>query len=475
MIFIVSNGSLRMFNSIFRSHTVSNEYTVLHSSDSLSGNLDFLSSSDDVSSDEYHEPTEYKPSCGVCDIRGQIVGVSDFCFNCGTFLCHTCRHSHMSHSLLKECAVGNVTCMYLEYTRCTSHQDQRNDIYCWTHRELICDMCRPACHHLCCTELVTAICRDCPTSTEEHLQLCRDLLTFIADENRRRDLMKINLTRRESLAARCSNSCSVNAIACQGNGNVLVLDRPNAKLMIFAPDGNVLSVKWLIRSVWDICVIDMITAALTYRWSKTMKFVDISDPSNIRLQRSVCFSDYIFGVQTCNDSLIVSASKSHGALYHFFYPRGMPDIVRMVSLDGDILWSVDTYQQGLKLFQMVSSINTDATYEGHTSIIFLTDCRKETIIALGADSGEIIKIKEMHGKGPRGITVDNRGYVYVCCSKTKEIVVLTRDLLASRMVISNCPTAPEAIEYNQIRNELIVSCELRSSIDRFALSVLHGS
>ena len=85
--------------------------------------------------------------------------------------------------------------------------------------------------------------------------------------------------------------------------------------------------------------------------------------------------------------------------------------------------------------------------------------------------GTLIRKIKMHEKRPVGITMDNLGHVYVGCSKTKETVILTRDLRdshVSRTVIST----PEAIEYSSIRHELLLSCKLRSSIGRFSCKLV---
>ena len=318
-----------------------------------------------------------------------------------------------------------------------------------------------------------SICADCSKSTEEDLKLCRDLLTGMVNELRQRDLMHIRLEPLDNLTIHKSKRCSVSAIACQSNGNIFVTDRINSKLIIFSSHGDLLSQNKLPRSVWDICVIeiaDIESLVLTCPWSKTMTFVDISDPTKIKVQRHVYFNDYIFGVQPYNDSRIVSVSKARCVFYHLFYDIGKPDTIRMITQDGDILWSVDTNQHDLKLCQNVSDFTYITGIRDETSIIFVVDCGNETVTAFSTDGGTLIQQIKMHGKGPRGITMDNVGHVYVCCSKTKEVVVLTRDLHVSRTVISKCAATPEAIEYNSIRHELVLSCEhrKRSSIERFA-------
>lgn len=98
--------------------------------------------------------------------------------------------------------------------------------------------------------------------------------------------------------------------------------------------------------------------------------------------------------------------------------------------------------------------------------------KKNTLTILDGNDGKLIRIINLHRKGPQGLTTDDDGNIYVCYSRTREISVWSPDLTQSSILLSgsDLQKCPQNILYNSVIDELIVSYFSSNTIDCFGLA-----
>ena len=100
--------------------------------------------------------------------------------------------------------------------------------------------------------------------------------------------------------------------------------------------------------------------------------------------------------------------------------------------------------------------------DGDTVII--TNEVKQAITVIDAGTGKVVKVCNVTGKKPLGVTADNNGNVYVCY-ESGEITVWSKGMKKeTRLTTGNkylkCPLA---MAYNNKRSELVLTSDACSS------------
>ena len=250
----------------------------------------------------------------------------------------------------------------------------------------------------------------------------------------------------------------VGGLAVTDNGTLLVADFDNITLKVFSQDNTLLSSVPLPAGCYDVTVAkDDIAVVSTY--DEKLHFLDISDPPSVTVQRSLSLGYTARGITPYKDKLVVIAYTT-------------PRSVIMIDRNGKEVWSVTKGPDNQQLFGrpwyiVTSKINA-------TETVIVSDDVKETLTLLNANNGSLLKIVDMKGKGPLGITVDNDGNIFVACAKTSEICVWSNDFTKSRTLISqnDLDLAPDRIAYSRSTDTLYISyCTNCGYIKRFQLSM----
>ena len=77
---------------------------------------------------------------------------------------------------------------------------------------------------------------------------------------------------------------------------------------------------------------------------------------------------------------------------------------------------------------------------------------------LEADTGKLVKVCDVRGRMPRGLTVDDNGNVFVCYPYPGEIRVWSRNMEERSLTIhGKLEFRPRAIVYCRKRQQLIVT------------------
>ena len=258
-----------------------------------------------------------------------------------------------------------------------------------------------------------------------------------------------------------NNKPNVNGLAVTDNGTLLVGDCGNRTLKVFSQNNTLLSSVPLSDWCIDVTVTEDDIAVVSTRDQK-LRFLDITDPPSASVQRSISLGYVAWGITAYRDKLVVIASTD------LFLPRS----VRMIDMNGKEVWSVSKGPDNQQWFDTPLCIVTSKIND--TDAVIVSDCRKETLTLLNANNGSLLKIADMKGKGPRGITVDNNGNIFVACDKTSEICVCSNDFTKSRTLISrkDLEREPVFIAYRRSADTLYIRyfgvCDY---IERFQLSM----
>ena len=209
---------------------------------------------------------------------------------------------------------------------------------------------------------------------------------------------------------------------------------------------------WII----DIAVIDDTEAVITT--TDKLYFLDISALPSVKIKKSI-------SVVPCArlasyDGNIVTASQWTN-----------PACLKMLDRNGKEIWSLTTGPDNQQLFERPYSVGI-TTFNG-TKAVMVTYWEKETLTVVDASNGTVMKIVDLKGKSPHGLTVDDNGNVFICSWRTREILILSNDLSQSYILLKgqDIQEKPVNIVYRKSTNELYVPYKECDEIDRFKLSL----
>lgn len=253
-----------------------------------------------------------------------------------------------------------------------------------------------------------------------------------------------------------TSDCDIWGMNVADNGSLLLVDRKNTSLKIFSSNRKLLSSLPLPGVPLDFTIIDDTTAAVCLSDGK-LRILDISNPALPSIQNSVPLKYAVLVVTACDKDLVVVCWSK-------------PKKVKMIGLDGNKLWSTLVNDQGQSLFGNPDSVAT-TTIKNKSSVI-VSDNEKNTLTILDGNDGKLIRIINLHRKGPQGLTTDDDGNIYVCYSRIREISVWSPDLTQSSILLSgsDLQKCPQNILYTSVIDELIVSYFSSNTIDCFGLA-----
>ena len=293
----------------------------------------------------------------------------------------------------------------------------------------------------------------------------------------------------------------VGGLAATDNGKLLVGDWNNRTLKVFSQDSTLVSSVPLSDWCYDVTVTEDDIAVVS-TGDKTLHFLDISDPPTSSVQRSMQLG-YTVTYDTVTEDDIAVVSTGDKTLHYLdisnppspsvqrpvtlgYIVRGITPYsdklvvttgtttpsVRMIDRNGKEVWSVTRGPDNQQLFDAPVFIVTSKI--NATETVIVSDLEKNTLTLLNANNGSLLKIIDMKGKGPRGITVDNDGNIFVACDTTSEICVWSSDFTKSRTLISrkDLERTPYCIAYSRSTDTLYIGyygeCVY---IERFQLSL----
>ncbi|MEW8543123.1 MAG: hypothetical protein AB2693_06270 [Candidatus Thiodiazotropha sp.] len=239
--------------------------------------------------------------------------------------------------------------------------------------------------------------------------------------------------------------CCITSFAVTENGNFIVLDNNNFKVKLFSPGGRLLSSLKLSEKGKDVAIIKESEVAISMP-KKQIYILDFKDTSRMYLKRTIQLEYYVWGMAAYKNNLII---------FCHVYPL-KPRFVQLIDHKGWIIWTAISDPDGRRLFRYPRFLAVRSAADGDTVVV--TDQHKSNITVLDAGTGRLLKVCDVKGKTPQGVTVDKSGNVYVSYW-SDEICVWDGELPEERSLVSDNKDlkSPFAMVYNNKKNELLVT------------------
>ena len=241
------------------------------------------------------------------------------------------------------------------------------------------------------------------------------------EDNRKRDITGITITPR---------------------GQRLVVDNNNRKVKLFSQDMRFLSSVSVPDYPWDITMVNDREAVVTTA-KRYLVFLEVAD-TQLRIKHTINLSCYGLGITHSNGELFVTDCTTIHAL----------------DLRGTKLWSV-----GRSLFQNAKYVSSNS--DGRWFAV--TDYDKNTITILDTNNGAVItsrQLKNCYSLG--GVSIDMSDNIFVCTGPN--IVVLSSDLKNEHVLFNMEDKVPQAIAYDKMKHQLIISQWYNNSVRCLQLS-----
>ena len=241
--------------------------------------------------------------------------------------------------------------------------------------------------------------------------------------------------------------CHISGMDQTPSGSVLLADFWNRKIKLFSPDHELISDIQLSAPPNDVSVVDNQTAVVATNDSQ-LQFLDISNPSSIKLKRKERPEFSVLASAPYRSNLVVISSA--------------PAALKMIDQSCKKKWSLCLD------FSSVWYVVCKSVSGRPAGIV---SCQ-ESLTFVDIKHGDLIKTIDVKNKEPRGLTTDNSGNLYVCYRGTKEVAVWSPDVTQNRVVLSGGDLRPDVwrVLYNKTTDQLIVSYQDTDMIDIFKMS-----
>ena len=248
----------------------------------------------------------------------------------------------------------------------------------------------------------------------------------------------LNLTRQGETNVSISGdekTCWINGMDITVAGQLLLADPNNRKVKLFSLDGGLISSLRLSEGPWDVAVVDKSTAAVCMG---SIAILYLGPGGHLAVRETLPLDRDARGIAVYKRNFILACEDS----------------VIMIKMNGEILWSTGSPSE--QLFVCSRYLTVRCGFGPGTVVV--SDWRKDTITVLEADSGKLIKVCDVKGRGPEGMTVDECGNIFVCYPRTREIGVWSGEMVERyRTTPGQLDFIPRGIFYSTRRLELIVT------------------
>ena len=242
-------------------------------------------------------------------------------------------------------------------------------------------------------------------------------------------------------------NCYITGMAITNDDRRLLIDHDNKKVKLFSHDMKLLSSLSLPYEPWNSAVLSDREAVVTTLDNSLIALNISGRHMSIKSTKPLSYS--VWGISKYREKLVVTS----------LIPR--PASVKLIDKTGRVYWSVATNDQGKSLFETPLYVTSDI----ERSTVTVTDRGNEYLTVLNGDTGAIINRWQVNDKSPQGVTTGPSGYTYVCYHGSREVAVLTGDLIEKRTLLSQqdgLSERPLAIVFDKSKGQLITSYWSRS-------------
>ena len=240
------------------------------------------------------------------------------------------------------------------------------------------------------------------------------------------------------------------------NDILVVSDWSNQVLKVFSADKLLSSVKLSTGCCGVTGTDDKVAIVSTL--DKKLHFLDITEPSSASILKTLSLNYWVVGIASYNGKLVVTRFDKHQS-------------VKLINMDGQEVWSVSKGPDGQQLFANPYDVKVQTT-DGKDTVI-VSDWGRESLTLLNARNGKLLKVVDMKGKDPHGMTVDKFGNIFVCNCSASEVHVYSSDFTKSANLLTknDIHENPYNLAYNRSTCTLFVGYCDNKGIDRFKISL----
>ena len=234
-------------------------------------------------------------------------------------------------------------------------------------------------------------------------------------------------------------TCLISGLDVTVDGHLIVSDNSNEKVKLFSLNGKLLSSLKLSGYPQDVAVVNRSTAAVCILFKSEIAILDLGRRGKLSERKSIRLDRWACGISVYNNQLILACGTS----------------VIMINMEGRILWSTESRPQQLFSRALYLTVRSGSGPD----TVLVSDSGKDTITVLEADTGKLVKVCDVGGREPWGLTVDDNGNVFVCYNPYPgEIRVWSRNMEERSLTIhGKLEFNPRAIVYCRKRQQLIVT------------------
>lgn len=231
--------------------------------------------------------------------------------------------------------------------------------------------------------------------------------------------------------------CKITSVKILRNKTVLLADNANIKLKLYSESGDLLSSFECSNPPWDFTFYEDTKCAVTIPNERKLKVFQVKD--KIKEVSWINAARGGYGICTAGKDFAVTFSTG---------------CIRIISKDGGVKMMVDTDYIGKRVFSNPEYIAFNST----NSRIFVSDYNNHNVTALNFNDGKVNQtpVFVYAVSGPRGVSVDAHGNLYVCGFWSNDIHKV-KDKGEFRQILMDGLSRPLCISFND-------------DGDRFALS-----
>ena len=270
-----------------------------------------------------------------------------------------------------------------------------------------------------------------------------------------------------------ANTCNITGMVITNDRKILMADNGNSKVKMFSHDMKFLSSVSVTDRLRDIAMTSEREAVVTIDNRSLITLGIYGSQLYIKGRIELLYDVHgIYGSSRYDNTLIITSPDSKPPSVKKIAARTKwIDEYNTSIYTGTVFWSVPNAQGQLQ-FMRPLHVNIP---DRRPSTVIVSDWHNDTLTMLNYDTGEVITRRELKGKGPRSVTTDYYGKVYVCCWDTSEMAVLSGDLSEEKILMSaqtdGLNDNPQAITYDETNHGLIMSYYSDDKVHWYQLSI----
>lgn len=269
------------------------------------------------------------------------------------------------------------------------------------------------------------------------------------NEKRAKAQGEINIRDKEDL-----ETCWITGMVVLKDSSLIVADNNNNRIKLLGPSHQILNSINLSTPPFDIALLNQSEAVYTLPDVKQIQFIQIVGQSDLKYGSALKLDFDCNGISTLRENLIVTSITEK--------------LARLINIKGEVIWTAFTDTCGNKLFEWPWYVETNK----ESNKIYISDRGKSTITTLDGN-GKVMSVRDVRGKGPRGIVLDDVGNMYVCHYMTDELEIISTDYARDRRVLlakQDGIKHPQSLCYDEEKGQLLLSANNSDFVSVFQMN-----